>query len=63
LLWQAHFSLLTNSILWYRRCEAIRHRILFHALVLLFMPKDYSMAPFFATIDTAIMDAKLWTLV
>lgn len=31
------------------------------AVDFLFMPKDYSMAPFFATVDTVIMDAKLWT--
>lgn len=28
------------------------------AVDFLFMPKDYSMAPFFATIDTAIMGRK-----
>lgn len=27
----------------------------------LFMPKDYSMTPFFATVDTAIMGRKTFT--
>ncbi len=31
------------------------------AVDFLFMPKDYSMAPFFAPVDTAIMAARLWT--
>jgi hypothetical protein len=31
------------------------------AVDFLFMPKDYSMGPFFATIDTAIMGARLTT--
>ena len=30
------------------------------AVDFLFMPKDYSMAPFFATIDTAIMGRKTY---
>jgi len=29
-----------------------------HAVDFLFMPKDYSMAPFFATVDTAVMGRK-----
>ena len=29
-----------------------------HAVDFLFMPKDYSMAPFFATVDTAVMGSK-----